>query len=430
MSTETLNAILTEQNPHWFGALPPAYIPREQLATLVSYLPLRQIITISGIRRCGKSVLARQGIQHLLDNGIPPTNILFLNLEQPWFIEHRHDAAYLVIVFEAYLKLANPQGQLYVFLDEVQFFSNWQVFVKSKYESSTIKFVLTGSNSSLLSNDLNTLLSGRSLNIHLDTFSFREYLTYLGIGYNTPLLRSKSRLDISRALDNYLLWGGFYEVFSAPTPSIRQAILVSYAKNILYQDIVPRHQIRQPEQLERLFFYLVTNPTKELNYANLCQTFNISDKTLRDYISHFEETFLLKRIDRFHHKPKERIKSQKKLYALDNGFLQATTKPTRNLGQALENLVFIALNQRSPALTYLKDTYEVDFFDGQTLYQVCYSLEEAKTRQRELHALQHFGSQLNKTGIILTPEPLPAPNDSPGLPVADLAGWLLTLPPP
>jgi hypothetical protein len=411
MSTETIKAILSEQNPHWYGETYQAVL-RTQRETLIAYLPLRQIITISGIRRCGKSVLAKQGIQHLLDTGVAPTNILFLNLEQPWFIEHRHNAAYLNTLYDTYLQLANPQGKVYVFLDEVQFFTNWQVFVKSQYEKTGIKFVLTGSNSSLLSNDLNTLLSGRSLNIHLDTFSFHEYLSYLGIDHADELSLSKYRIDINRAFDTYLQWGGFYEVFTAPTPAIRQALLLSYAQNILYQDIVPRHQIRNAATLEHLFFYLMTNATREVNYTTLSQTFGISDRTLRDYLGYFEETFLLKRIDRFHYKPKERIKSQKKLYALDNGFLQTATKPSRNLGQALENVVFIALNQRTRNLTYCRETVEVDFFDGEMLYQVCYSLEEAKTLQRETRALQHFSEQLHKPGVILTANAQPSTDNA------------------
>ncbi|MBO0613391.1 MAG: hypothetical protein RL122_1728 [Pseudomonadota bacterium] len=407
MSTDTIKAILSDQNPHWYGETYRAVL-RTQRETLIAYLPLRQIITISGIRRCGKSVLAKQGIQHLLETGVPPTNILFLNLEQPWFIEHRHHAAYLNTLYDTYLQLANPQGKVYVFLDEVQFFTNWQVFVKSQYEKTGIKFVLTGSNSSLLSNDLNTLLSGRSLNIHLDTFSFHEYLNYLGIDHADELSLSKNRIDINRAFDTYLQWGGFYEVFTAPTPAIRQALLLSYAQNIIYQDIVPRHQIRNAATLEHLFFYLMTNATREVNYTTLSQTFGISDKTIRDYLGYFEETFLLKRIDRFHYKPKERIKSQKKLYALDNGFLQTATKPSRNLGQALENLVFTALKQRTRNLTYCRETVEVDFFDGEMLYQVCYSLEEAKTLQRETRALQHFSEQLHKPGVILTANAQPS----------------------
>ena len=82
------------------------------------------------------------------------------------------------------MKLMNPKGKVYIIFDEVQFFDNWQVYIKSKYESHDIKFIITGSNSSLLSNELNTLLSGRSLNVHLSSFSFKEFLNFKN--YNTP----------------------------------------------------------------------------------------------------------------------------------------------------------------------------------------------------------------------------------------------------
>ena len=88
----------------------------------------------------------------------------------------------------------------------------------------------------------------------------------------------------------------------------------------------------------------------------------------------------------------------------------------------MENLVFIELNRRTPNLSYIRDTYEVDFFDGQTLYQVSYTLEEAKTRQRELHALEHFGAQLHKTGMILVADPL---SKTDGLPIETVPTWLL-----
>ena len=204
--------ILIDQNPHWNNKK-EIFVTREKLNDLISYLPLKQVITITGIRRCGKSTLARQAIQYLIDDGIEAKNILFINLEQPYFLEYRHDANYLNTIYDEYIKLINPKGKVYVIFDEIQFFDNWQVYIKSKYESSDIKFIITGSNSSMLSNDLNTLLSGRSLNIHLDTFSFREFLYYKEIEHDSEYDQVKNKIDIMRAMDEYLKWGGFFEVF-------------------------------------------------------------------------------------------------------------------------------------------------------------------------------------------------------------------------
>ena len=393
--------ILIEQNLHWSDKK-QNFIKRTQLNKLIEYLPLKQIITITGIRRCGKSTLAKQAIEYLIEDGVPAKNILFVNLEQPYFLEYKHNPSYLNTIYEEYLKLMNPQEKIYVLFDEIQFFENWQVYIKSKYESSNIKFILTGSNSSMLSNELNTLLSGRSLNIHLDTFSFEEFLDFKDIAYKNEFDRVKNRIDIQRAKDEYLKWGGFYEVFEVQEESIKKDILTSYAKNIIYQDIVPRYNIRNSEALERLFFYLLLNVTGVLNYTTLSKTFEISDKSIKEYINYFEDVFLLKRVDKFHNKLKEQIKSSKKIYALDNGFLQIAPKHSNNSGASLENLVFNVLNSKALHITYLKDIYEVDFYTKDTMYQVSYDISEEKTKNREINAFGYFEKEKKIDKVLIT----------------------------
>ncbi|AHF01372.1 ATPase [Thiomicrospira aerophila AL3] len=395
-----MKEVLIEQNPHWTQP-PKTYAHREALAKLVSYLPLKHIITITGIRRCGKSTLAKMAINHLIEQGTAPTNILFVNLEQPIFLEYRHQPQYLQTVIDTYKTLCNPSGRIFVIFDEVQFFENWQVFVKSKYEIEDIKFIITGSNSSMLSAEINTLLTGRTLTLHLTPFNFREYLHYKGIAHDTEIQRIQNRIQIEIAKEEYLNWGGFYEVMETNDPIIKKDLLNSYAKNIIYRDIVPRFKIRQTEIIERLFYYLLGQATQTLNYTELANLFEMSDKSIKEYISHFENVFLFKRIDNFHTKPKERLKSVKKLYVLDNGFLQVAPKNSPGLGQSLENLVFCHLYQQNPMLTYRKAQYEVDFYSQQTLYQVAYQINQPKTQQRELNAFAHF-KQPNDRCVLIT----------------------------
>ena len=394
-----LKNILIEQNLHWSDKQ-KRYVKRDMLDKLISYLPLKQIITITGIRRCGKSTLAKEAINHLIDNGIDRNNILFVNLEHPYFIEYRRDANYLGNILDAYLKLHDPQGKVYVLFDEVQYFDNWQVYVKSKYESSDIKFIITGSNSSMLSNELNTLLSGRSLNIYLSTFSFTEFLRFKNIVISTEFERLSRKIEIYRAKEEYLLWGGFYEVMEVDDESVKKEILLSYAKNIIYQDIVPRYKIRNSAVVERLFFYLLSTTTGQLNYTTLSHTFDISDKSVKEYINYFEDVFLLQRIDRFHNKPKERIKSTKKIYVLDNGFLQIAPKNSKNYGTLLENWVFNIFYAQERELTYIKEVKEIDFFYEQTLYQVSFDIENPKTKKREIDAFYSFESISKRKKLI------------------------------
>ena len=218
-----LKKLLVEQNSHWDNKQ-KIYIKRDKFDKFIAYLPLKQIITITGIRRCGKSTLAKEAINYLIENGTDAQNILFVNLEHPYFLEFRHDPNYLEIIYDAYLKLFNPQGKIYVVFDEIQYFDQWQVYIKSKYESSDIKYIITGSNSSMLSNELNTLLSGRSLNIHLDTFSFSEFLDFKGIRHESEYERISNKIELYKAKEEYLMWGGFYEVMEVDDESIKKVI--------------------------------------------------------------------------------------------------------------------------------------------------------------------------------------------------------------
>jgi len=396
-----MKKLLIEQNIHWDGKRYNS-VKREALEKLISFLPLRQIITITGIRRCGKSTLAKQAINYLIDSGVEAKNILFVNLENPLFLEYRDNPSYLDTIFEEYLKLMNPKGKIYCIFDEIQFFNNWQVYIKSKYESSDIKFIITGSNSSLLSNELNTLLSGRSLNIHLNTFSFLEFLNYKKIEYHTEFDRIKNRIEIARAKDEYLKWGGFYEVFDTNDNIAKKEILISYAKNIIYQDIVPRFNIRNSQTLEKLFYYLLMQVTGILNYSTIAKTFVISDKSVKEYIGYFEDVFLFKRVDRFHYKPKERIKSSKKIYTLDNGFLQIVNLDNINFGILLENMVFNVLNRNCDNITYLRDKKEIDFKCQNSLIQVAYDISDIKTKKRELEAFEYFDKDRKNRHYLIT----------------------------
>ena len=139
-----------------------------------------------------------------------------------------------------------------------------------------------------------------------------------------------------------------------------------------------------------------------INYTSLSKTFEINDKTLKEYINYFEDTFLLKRVDKFHNKQKEIIKSFKKVYALDNGFLQIAPKFSKDLGSNLENMVYIVLNQKSEYIYYLKELQEIDFFNTKNLYQVSFDISDEKTKQREINAFSYFNDKNKYKNILIT----------------------------
>ena len=157
---------LLEDNPHWLNdRCYDSFTGREVLDKALSFLQV--------IKELLKTVNAK--------------NIFFINLEKPEFIPYKNDAAYLEKIYEEYLKLANPNKdeRIYFFIDEIQIFQNWEIFVKSKYENSNIKFIITGSNSSLLTSSYATVLTGRILKLRVHSFNFKEFLEYKNIDFSS-----------------------------------------------------------------------------------------------------------------------------------------------------------------------------------------------------------------------------------------------------
>ncbi len=387
-----MESILLEDNKHWFdNSCYDDFVTRKLLVKALEFLDAKEVLAIIGARRVGKSTLAKLMIKELLQS-VEAKNIFFINLEKPEFIPFKDDASYLQKIFDEYLKLANPDlsKKIYFFIDEIQIFKNWEVFIKSKYENSNIKFIITGSNSSLLTSNYATVLTGRVLKLRLFSFSFKEFLHYKKIDISSKLLVVKNKIEIKRAFDEYMRWGGYFSVISTPNEEIKKEILKNIAEDIILKDIVPRYNIKNSSQIRDMFFYIVSNATNTVNFSNLSNKLGIDAKTVKEYISYFEDNFLITQVSNYHNKLTQQIKSAKKIYLNDNGFLNLSISSNRNFGTYLENLVFNFLYEKDENLTYIKDKYEIDFFSKTDLYQVSFNIEDEKTKKRELSAFKHF----------------------------------------
>ena len=389
-----MESVLFEDNPHWTDKrVYDHYSPREILPKALSYLDTKQIIALIGARRVGKSTIAKLMIKELLKS-TEAKNIFFINLEKPEFIPFKNDPSYLNKIYDAYLKLADPNKneKIYFFIDEIQIFQNWEIFVKSKYENSNIKFIITGSNSSLLTSNYATVLTGRVLKLQVYSFSFTEFLNYKGIAYQTAIEKTANKIEIARAKDEYLKWGGYYNVISINDDMIKKETLKNIAEDIILKDIVPRYNIKNSSAIKDLFYYVVSNAASTLNYTKLAKKINIDAKSIKEYIGYFEDNFLLTTISNYHTKLTEQIKSAKKVYLNDNGFLNLGINRSLNNGTRLENWFFNVLNRRDEDLTYVKENKEVDFYSQNRLYQVTYTMENEQTRKREIEAFYNFSS--------------------------------------
>lgn len=187
-------------------------------------------------------------------------------------------------------------------------------------------------------------------------------------------------------------------------PEIKKEILVMYARNILYQDIAPRFNIKKAVDLENLFFYLASNISSLYSFNKLAALVGLNDKTVKEYLGYFSDAYLLFTLDSFAFSVKEQIKNPKKVYAIDTGMSGAVGFSfSENLGHILENQVYLELKRRGHELYYYKtrNGLEVDFAcctAGKVtqLTQVEHTLGDEGPRNRELRSLVRA---LEETGL-------------------------------
>lgn len=400
---------IVEQNTHWEGNLLNAGFPRMAAEKLVKYIDIKQIIALIGVRRSGKSTIVRQLINFLIqEKNINPKNILFLNLESPLLNRFKNDPANLQMIFDEYLELAEPKGKVFVFLDEVQFFSDWQVFVKSLYEKGDAKFFITGSNSQLLSAEMATLLSGRSITNDIYPFSFKEIVWIKNIGAKNAMEITRNEGKLKKVFGEYLQNGGFPEIVIEKRKEIKKEILANYYKNILYQDIIPRFEVKKTKEIENLLLYLFSNIGQGYSYNSLSGFLKIHDKTIKEYIGFFEKSFLLFELSNYQYSLKKQENYPKKVYAIDNGFISAVSFSfSENYGRFLENAVFLGLLEAGKSVYYYLGKYECDFIvkEGRKITEAIQATKilDNNNEKRELRGLLEAMEKFNlKEGVIIT----------------------------
>jgi len=409
--------LLIDQNKHWQNKLENNYVQRDQLKSIEDRLSLKQILVITGIRRSGKSTLLKETINYLVkEKKINPKQILSLNLESPYLYNYREDPKNLDLLYREFIAInkLEEEDQKYILLDEIQFFKDWQVFVKSRYETDNIKFIITGSNAQLLSSEFTTLLSGRTLELMILPFNLQEVLIAKNIKHGNRMYNVTNRDTIQQEFNNYLYEGGFPEVVLNNEKEKNKEILYEYYQNILIKDVMPRFNIKENANLEKLALYLATNVSNPYSYNNLKDLLNISDKTVKEYIKYLEKAYLFFEIERFDYSIKTQAKNPKKIYGIDNGLLNAiSVKFSKNEGRLLENLTYIVLRKDSNSKTYYyktKNNLEIDFLTTKNnnvdkLIQVCSDLDDNKTKERELKALLTASEELRCNSLyILTKE--------------------------
>ena len=368
---------------------------------------LAQIVI--GVRRSGKSTLC---MKVLMQSGV---HFAYVNFDderlQKVGVEELD-----VILQELY---AIYGSFTHLFLDEVQNVDGWHLFVNRLLRQG-IKLILTGSNANLLSGELSTHLTGRYHQIELYPFSFSEYCAIRGVDAHGMTTKAYGLRD--KALDEYLMSGGFPELIASPEISKRD-YLFSLREAIVKKDICQRYKIRYKQTLSDLANRLLDWFCQEKSYNDIAKEMSINSvHTVKNYITYLQNAYLLYLLPKFSLKSSER-NSARKIYAVDNAFISQHENAllTESFGLRLENVVAVELLRRLHSeyeqLYYLRKVqdFEVDFVVVESshvreLIQVTYDFVEpsAKLYNREVNGLikgSHLTRCDNLTLIMMRGEP-------------------------
>ena len=368
---------------------------------------LAQIVI--GVRRSGKSTLC---MKVLIQSGV---HFAYVNFDDERLQKVGVDELD-VILQELY---AIYGSFTHLFLDEVQNVDGWHLFVNRLLRQG-IKLVLTGSNANLLSGELSTHLTGRYHQIELYPFSFSEYCTIRGVDAHGMTTKAYGLRD--KALDEYLMSGGFPELIASPEISKRD-YLFSLREAIVKKDICQRYKIRYKQTLSDLANRLLDWFCQEKSYNDIAKEMSINSvHTIKNYITYLQNAYLLCLLPKFSLKSSER-NSARKMYAVDNAFISQHENAllTESFGLRLENVVAVELLRRLHSeyeqLYYLRKVqdFEVDFVVVESshvreLIQVTYDFVEpsAKLYNREVNGLikgSHLTRCDNLTLIMMRGEP-------------------------
>lgn len=409
MPDDRLFEVLSHWNL-WGNALFDTGIRRETLGHVYPWLHRPEVVAICGMRRTGKSTLMRQLARELVDQGAAVArDTLFVNFEEPVLLEHRQDAATLDRVFETYVELARPRSMPHLFLDEVQNVDGWARWVRSRTETGRARVVVSGSSSRILEPEIGTVLTGRNITWTLWPLSFVEFLQFRGLHFadEAELLTQGQR--VRQELVQYLRFGGLPEVVLADTDQVREALLKQYFRDMLYRDVVSRHQVRDVRALEQVAHYYLANTANLATYNRIKNTHGLAMDQVRSYASHLAECYLVREVPRYSPKISAQSRAPRKVYAMDTGIRNAVAfRFSQDSGRLAETAVHNHLVRDDEArLFYHQGRGELDFlvWKGDRAVhaiQVCYDPTDTLP-DREVAGLQEAMTATGLTeGLILT----------------------------
>ena len=370
-------------------------IEREGLKEARSYLNYPNIVVITGMRRCGKSIFS-----YLMEKS---AKFAYVNFDDERLAGLK--AEDLDKVLQAFYELYGEVN--YIILDEPQNIEGWELFANRLRR--TRRVIITGSNSQLLSGELTTHLTGRYVDIKLFPFSFKEFLNFKDFRF-PKVFTTQEKAKILSLLQEYLSFGGLPEVYKFGKP-----IVLKTYETILNKDLILRYNINKIREFKDLARYLISNSSEEVTYSRLSKNLGIKHvSTVSNWVSYLENAFLVFKLERFDFKLKQQFIAPKKVYCSDTGIVDLIGfKFSENRGKILENATAIELQRRKERnidleVYYWKDSRqnEVDFVIKERtkvtqLIQSTYIKDKKELKERRIKSLIKASNELRCNNLLV-----------------------------
>ena len=364
------------------------------LDKIKSFVDVDLIKIITGIRRCGKSYFFKLIINFLIENGVNEDNILLIDLELPKFnhIKTREQLDEIVLEF-----LEEHHDKTYLFFDEIQNVSQWEISINGYFKLSNVDIYITGSNSKLLSKELATFLTGRYISIEMYPFSFNEFIDFKEELNQKAFFENEFNTDIENYFEEYISYGGL--PVTIDTKNHKEITLKDLYSSILLHDIVERYEIRNIGLFSRITKFILENIGNLISAHSIYtylkhEKINITKSTIYNYLEYLQNAYILSKITREDLTSKKEISGSEKFYVMDQGFFKSQIEEKQlNIGRILENIVYLELLRNDCKVTVgTINNYEIDFVckkDNKKFYiQVAYHLYDEKTIDREFRPLK------------------------------------------
>ena len=394
MNREELYSILFEQQKDFEEEKPT--IPREMAEKAIKLISLDMPLVITGIRRCGKSFLLKIIKDELK---LKEKDYFYVNFNDDRLVKFEVEDFQKIIDF---INEQNYKEKCFLFIDEIQEVSGWEKWIdriKNKY-----KIFITGSNSRLLSSEIATILTGRSISLNLTPINFREFLQANKVNIKNWKLDLKEQSTIRKELRAFLETGGIPK----RVVTGQDIVIKELYEDILYKDIIKRFA-KLDKQIKEIVIFFFSNPSSLISLRTISKMSQLKNiATVKNILEAFENSFLFFFINKFDYSIKTQIQNPRKVYCIDNGFLvNMGFRMSEDKGKLLENLIAIELKRREKDIFYYSEKCECDFVIREAnkikeAIQVTYEINE-KNKEREIAGLMEALNKFKlKEGLIIT----------------------------